>query len=237
MTQCDNILNYSGKSSSSAGSIIENYHAAIRMADPSPRDEDFAGFNPNKYEEVDSLIETSQPPQMKRVVSYSNSNSIPNNDIHNSDSMPSSISASPDLYYPQSHMPQGANKELEFDDNKPWDYEDGVGDITEETITDCADENSPSFSTPCKKPSSRVEAIEPAGPSRLMSSIFKNQFNQIKAKENQKCDEVEKEKMELELLKQEVQKQKEEMKRECDRFKEMILVLRVLYKNIFYIEI
>ena len=85
----------------------------------------------------------------------------------------------------------------------------------------------PSFSTPHRDP--------PAEPSKLMNSIFKQQFDAQKRKElkatTKSTEELEREKAELERLRNEVEKQQASMKLEVERFKRQNNALEELRKQ------
>ena len=122
-----------------------------------------------------------------------------------SDSMPSSINGTPEKVKHVAEML--ANQH--FDDHEPWENE------------------GPSFSTPHREPAS--------GPSKLMNSIFKSQFDAQKKREakisSKSNQELAEEKAELERLRMEVEKQKADMKLELDRFKRQNNALDELRKQ------
>ena len=122
-----------------------------------------------------------------------------------SDSMPSSINGTPEKV---KHVAQLLSNQ-HFEDHEPWENE------------------GPSFSTPHREPAS--------GPSKLMNSIFKSQFDAQKKREakisNKSNQELAEEKAELEKLRMEVEKQKADMKLELDRFKRQNNALDELRKQ------
>lgn len=226
LTQFENVLNDSNKSNQSNtstlsnNSVIENYHKGISI-EQNENDRNFY-FNPNKYEETDSLIdknginENLESPVMKRKTASIQPSrmNLMFDDIAplatSESSNQSSISNSPRRI--------NAVRELEFSDSTPWkDEDDDINDDMNHVTPE-----GPSFSTPYRDPYPDSE------PSKLMSSIFKNQFDQSKKKENKKVSELENERLELQKLKDEIQKQKDNLKREADRFKRENLSLEKL---------
>ena len=186
-------------------------------------------FNPNKYEETDSLIEKNgmnenfESPVMKRKTASKQPSrtNLMFDDIEplvNSSATSGSRGSSNPSSIPNSPRRINAVRELEFSDSTPWKDEDD--DITDDM--NHVTPEGPSFSTPYREPYPDSE------PSKLMSSIFKNQFDQSKKKENKKVSELENERLELQKLKDEIQKQKNNLKREADRFKRENLALEKL---------
>ena len=233
MTQFENVLNDSNKSNQSNSStlsnnsVIENYHKGISNGQNEINDNFY--FNPNKYEETDSLIdkngmnENLESPVMKRKTAsiQPSRTNLMFDDIEplvNSSVTSGSRESSNPCSIPNSPRQINAVRELEFSDSTPWrDEDDDINDDMNHVTPE-----GPSFSTPYRDPYSDSE------PSKLMSSIFKNQFDQSKKKENKKVSELENERLELQKLKDEIQKQKDNLKREADRFKRENLALEKL---------
>merc|ERR1712131_198016 len=173
-------------------------------------------FNPNKYEETDSLIEKNgmnenlESPVMKRKTAsvQPSRTHLMFDDIQ---PLVSSRESSNPSSIPNSPQRINAVRELEFSDSTPWKDENEDDDINDDM--NHVTPEGPSFSTPYRDPYPDSE------PSKLMSSIFKSQFDQSKKKENKKVSELENERQELQKLKDEIQKQKDNLKREADRFK------------------
>jgi len=235
LTQFENVLNDSNKSNQSNSStlsnnsVIENNHKGISSGqNENERNHNFY-FNPNKYEETDSLIdknginENLESPVMKRKTAsiQPSRTNLMFDDIEplvNSSATSGSRGSSNPSSIQNSPRRINAVRELEFSDSTPWkDEDDDINDDMNHVTPE-----GPSFSTPYRDPYPDSE------PSKLMSSIFKNQFDQSKKKENKKVSELENERLELQKLKDEIQKQKDNLKREADRFKRENLALEKL---------
>ena len=149
MTQFENVLNDSNKSNQSNtstlsnNSVIENYHKGISSGQSENERNDNFYFNPNKYEETDSLIdkngmnENFESPVMKRKTAsiQPSRTTLMFDDIEplvassatsgsRGSSNPSSIQNSPRRI--------NAVRELEFSDSTPWkDEDDDINDDKE----------------------------------------------------------------------------------------------------------
>ena len=191
-----------------AGYEHEEYSAGpSAIGNYEQNNESYDDFNPDNYDDDSTILPPrtpSPPPRMIRKVS-----SVFTTSADQSDSMPSSINATPEK------VKQVADLLQQFDDEQPWD--------------DAGENEPPSFSTPHREPRPVSE------PSKLMNSIFKAQFDAQKAKDlrstTKSTQELDGEREQLEKLRLELAKKEAAMKLELARFKQQNNALEELRKQ------